>query len=180
MIPLIWLTIAFALSEIILAIVKHSQSGTTKNRNDRGSMILLWIMITSGITGGFFLAKPVIPFWSGFGFVFIISGLIIRWIAIVQLGKSFTVDVSVSKKSCLKTDGFYTRIRHPSYSGLLSVIVGFAATMSSFYSFLILVIPSLLAVIYRIRVEEELMAAEFGDSYIEYKSVSKKLIPGIY
>ena len=76
-------------------------------------------MITIGFTGGFFLSKPVNHFWTGFGFPFIIGGLIIRWIAILQLGKSFTVDVAITDAASLKTDGIYERVRHPSYLGML-------------------------------------------------------------
>ena len=100
--------------------------------------------------------------------MFIIGGLIIRWIAILQLGKSFTVDVAITNASKLKTDGIYKRIRHPSYSGMLAVVFGFSVAMCSFYSFLVFMIPVFMAVNYRIRVEEMLLINEFGDSYSEY------------
>jgi protein-S-isoprenylcysteine O-methyltransferase Ste14 len=35
-------------------------------------------------------------------------------------------------------------------------------------------------VIYRIYVEEKVLVKEFGNSYLEYKSKTKRLIPGIY
>ena len=79
-----------------------------------------------------------------------------------------------------KTDGIYEWVRHPSYSGMLLVMVGFSATMSCFYSFLILVVPVFAAVLYRINIEEKVLINEFGDSYLEYKSRTKKLVPGIY
>ncbi len=96
-------------------------------------------------------------------FLFIAGGLIIRWIAILQLGKSFTVDVAMTNAAKLKTDGIYERIRHPSYLGILSVVFGFSCTMNSIYSFLVLVVPVFIAVIYRISVEEKVLMAEFGD-----------------
>jgi protein-S-isoprenylcysteine O-methyltransferase Ste14 len=63
---------------------------------------------------------------------------------------------------------------------MLSIVFGFSIIMSSFYSFLILVIPVFVAAVYRIRVEEMVLINEFGDSYLEYKSRTKKLVPGIY
>ena len=180
MIPLIYLSLGYAISELLLMFVKRSKHGTAKTREDKGSLILIWVMITLGFTGAFFLSKPVNSFWAGFGFAFIIAGLIVRWVAILQLGKAFTVDVAITEAATLKTDGIYERIRHPSYSGMLAVVMGFGATMSSFYSFLVLVIPVLIAVIYRIYVEEKVLVKEFGNSYLEYKSKTKRLIPGIY
>jgi protein-S-isoprenylcysteine O-methyltransferase Ste14 len=178
--PAIYMSFAFALSELLLMIIKRSDSVTSRTRNDRGSLIFLWLMITIGFTSGFFLSKPINQFWGGFGFVFIIYGLIIRWIAILQLGKSFTVDVAITSSSNLKTDGIYKRIRHPSYSGILLIVVGFSAIMSSLYSFLVLVVPVFIAINYRINIEEKVLINEFGESYRIYRSETKKLIPFIY
>ena len=180
MIPIVWLAFAFAFSELLLMVVKRSKIGTAKTRKDRGSLILLWIIITIGFTCAFFLAKPVRQFYTGAGFGFITGGLIIRWISIIQLGKSFTVDVAITDVAKLKTNGIYERVRHPSYLGLLLIIIGFSVTLSSFYSFLVLAVPVFLAISYRISVEEKVLISEFGDSYLEYKTKTKKIIPGIY
>jgi protein-S-isoprenylcysteine O-methyltransferase Ste14 len=164
----------------MLMVFKRSRRESVTTRKDRGSMILLWVMITSGFTLGFLLSKPASQFWTGFGFAFIVLGLIIRWIAIMQLGNSFTVDVSISKNAMLKTDGIYEKIRHPSYLGMLLVVAGFGATMNSLYSLLVLVIPVFFAVVYRISVEERVLVNEFGNSFIKYAESTKKLIPGIF
>jgi protein-S-isoprenylcysteine O-methyltransferase Ste14 len=177
---IISLSIIFALSELLLALVKHAKSGSSKTRGDKGSLIIMWLSITLGFTAGFFLSGQMNQFWCGFGFVFIISGLIIRWASILQLGKSFTVNVAITDSARLKTDGLYQRIRHPSYTGLLAVIMGFAFVMSSIYSFIAFVAPVFLSVLYRIRIEEKILINEFGDSYLEYKRRTKRIIPGIY
>jgi protein-S-isoprenylcysteine O-methyltransferase Ste14 len=178
--PVIYMSFAFALSEFLLMMIKRSDGATSKTRNDKGSMIFLWLMITFGFTGGFFLSKPINFFWAGFGLTFIVGGLIIRWIAILQLGNSFTVDVAITNAANLKTDGIYETIRHPSYSGILLVVVGFSAIMSSLYSFLVFVPPVFLAIIYRIKIEEKVLLKEFGESYLKYAANTKKLIPWIF
>jgi protein-S-isoprenylcysteine O-methyltransferase Ste14 len=180
MIPIVYLSFAFAFSELLLMFIKRSTAATAKTREDKGSLIFLWLMISLGFIAGFFLSKPVDQFWSGFGIPFIAAGLIIRWIAILQLGKSFTVDVAITDCAKLKTDGIYKRVRHPSYLGILSVVFGFSCTMNSVLSFLVLVVPVLIAVLYRISVEEKVLMTEFGESYMAYKTGTKKIIPGIY
>jgi protein-S-isoprenylcysteine O-methyltransferase Ste14 len=177
---IILLSYLFAFSEFILMIIKRSKTGRIRSRRDKGSLILLWVCITMGFTGGFFLSGPAVQFWSGFGTGFLIGGLIIRWIAIIQLGKSFTVDVAITEAAELKTDGMYERLRHPSYLGLIMIITGFSALMNSFLSFTVLVIPVFLAVLYRIKVEEELLISEFGPRYINYMASTKKIIPFIF
>ncbi len=171
---------AFGLSELLLMIVKRSRVGSVKTRGDKGSLLFLWSTITLGFAGGFILAGPASPFWTGFGVPLIAGGLLIRWIAILQLGKAFTVDVAITEKANLKTDGIYSRVRHPSYSGILLIVTGFAAVMDSFNSLMVLAVPVLIAVLYRIRVEETLLAKEFGERYSEYKNETKKLLPGIF
>jgi protein-S-isoprenylcysteine O-methyltransferase Ste14 len=180
MISIVYLSLVFAFSELILMLFKRSKTGFSKTQKDNGSMILIWILITFGFFGGFYLANPINDFSEGFGFVFIVAGLIIRWISILQLGKSFTVDVAITNTAKLKTDGLYKRIRHPSYTGLFSIVLGFSFIMSSFYSFLVLAVPVFLAISYRIVVEEKVLIAEFGESYIKYKSRTKRIIPGIF
>jgi len=182
---IIYLTFVFAFSEFLLMLLKNSRIKTAKTRKDQGSMILIWVMITIGFTLGFFLAKHyswnfINSVIGGIGLMLVLTGIIIRWLAIIQLGKSFTVDVAITDAAKLKTDGLYKKIRHPSYLGLLLIIVGFSSTMNSLYSFLVLSVPVFIAVLYRIRVEEKVLTNEFGEMYSEYKFKTKKLIPGIY
>jgi len=182
---IIYLTFVFAFSELLLMVFKHSRIETAKTRKDQGSMMLIWVMITIGFTLGFFLAKHgsfnfINSAITGIGLLMIMTGIIIRWLAIIQLGKSFIVDVAITEVTELKTDGLYKKIRHPSYLGLLLIIIGFSVTMNSFFSFLVLVVPVFIAVIYRISVEEKVLTNEFGESYSGYKSRTKKLIPGIF
>jgi protein-S-isoprenylcysteine O-methyltransferase Ste14 len=181
----VYLSYAFALTEIVLLVVKHSKGGNVKTRKDRGSLILLWVMIMIGFTGGFILSKfesriSVNYFYIWVGFVIILIGLIVRWVSIIQLGKSFTVDVAITDVARLKTDGLYKRVRHPSYSGLLLVILGFSVTMNSLLSIIAAVLPIFIAVVYRIHIEETLMLEEFGAKYKDYCKTTKKILPYIY
>jgi len=180
MISIVYLSLVFAFSELMLMVFKRSKAGFSKTQKDNGSMILIWISITLGFFGGFYLANPANEFFEGFGLAFIVTGLIIRWVAILQLGKSFTVDVAITDTAKLKTDGLYERVRHPSYSGLLAIVMGFSFIMSSVYSFLVLAVPVFLAINYRIVVEEKVLVNEFGNSYLEYRSRTKRIIPGIF
>jgi protein-S-isoprenylcysteine O-methyltransferase Ste14 len=180
-----YLSFAFAFSEFLLMLFKNSRTTLAKSRNDNGSMILIWVTITLGFTGGFILAKYnswniVNYIISGIGSILILTGVIIRWLAIIQLGKSFTVDVAITDGAKLKQDGLYKRIRHPSYLGLLLIITGFTLIMNNFYSFLVFIFPVGFAIIYRIKIEESVLMNEFGDDYSEYVTKTKKLIPGIF
>lgn len=47
-------------------------------------------------------------------------------------------------------------------------------------SLLVITLPITLVLIYRIRVEEEILVNEFGARYLEYMKTTRKMVPGIY
>lgn len=181
---LILLSIAFFVSELILMLVKRSNKIDLKRQNDKGSLVLLWVVITLCFTFGFTFANYRV--WTLInlaiaiiGVVVIVLGAITRWIAIIQLSSAFTVDVAISNNHKLKTDGIYKYVRHPSYSGLLLIMVGFAISLNSVISLIGIALPMLAAILYRIYVEEQILISEFGDTYTNYKTHTSKILPGI-
>lgn len=181
---LILLSVLFFVSEFLLMLVKRSKKIDRKRQNDKGSLVLLWVVITVCFTFGFMFANY--KTWTlinyaiyVIGVVIIISGVIIRWISIIQLSSAFTVNVAIANNHKLKTNGVYKYIRHPSYLGLWLIMFGFSVSMNSYFSILIITIPMFLAILYRIKVEEVILLAEFGNAYVEYKNKTKKLIPKV-
>lgn len=182
---IIYLSFVFGLSELALVLFKRSESRSVKTRYDKGSLILLWVIMISCITAGFFMAKysewiPINYILALTGIVLYISGLIIRWISIIQLKKRFTVDVVINRGHILETGGLYKHIRHPSYLGLLLILAGLSLAMNSLISFIIVIVPVFMGLNYRIFVEEKLLDAEFGEEYVNFRSTRKKIIPYIF
>ena len=113
------------------------------------------------------------------GLVMVAIGTIIRVAARRSLGKRFTHGLRTVDDYGLVTSGVYTYVRHPSYTGLLLIHPGTGLLFGSVFGFLtmLLFIPTIL---YRIRVEENMLIEEFGEEYFEYSKRSKKLIPILY
>lgn len=182
---LIYLSYFFFISEFVLMLLKRSQKTTVTRRNDKGSLLIIWISVPVTLTAGFYIEGFGIWSFSNnivyyTGLLIFLIGLILRGFAIFQLKKAFTVDVAISKDQVIKTDGLYKKIRHPSYSGLLLILVGLSIAMNDVISFFVISITNFITISYRIFVEERVLTDEFGDSYIKYKSTTKKIIPGIY
>ncbi|NOY58301.1 MAG: isoprenylcysteine carboxylmethyltransferase family protein [Calditrichaeota bacterium] len=166
-------------------VTKRSKKNGTKTKNDKKSLVLFWITIPLSLTIGFFTANR--QEWNTLnysiailGFSIFMIGIIIRWVSIIQLNKEFTVDVAITKNHNLKTDGMYKNLRHPSYLGLLLICFGLSISMNSITSFLVITIPILLAIIYRIKIEENLLIKEFGEIYKNYTMRTRKIIPKLY
>jgi protein-S-isoprenylcysteine O-methyltransferase Ste14 len=75
--------------------------------------------------------------------------------------------------------GPYRWIRHPSYTGSLLTIAGFLLCATN-WAALAGVVPVLVGLLYRIRVEEQALSEELGDAYRSYASRTKRLIPFVY
>ncbi len=68
----------------------------------------------------------------------------------------------------LVTDGIYAYARHPQYTGLFLVILGFLVQWPTFLT--VLMAPVLIyAYVHLARVEERRAEAEFGEAYYEYE-----------
>jgi protein-S-isoprenylcysteine O-methyltransferase Ste14 len=181
----IFFSLLFLISEILLVLTKHSVRKSVARQKDRGSLIFMWTAICAGLTFGFINARYTSwnmadYFIAAVGIIMIIAGFAIRWTAIIQLKRAFTVDVAINSAHELKTNGLYKIIRHPSYLGLLLIMTGEAISMASLISFAVVFLPVCIAVIYRIHVEEQLLKEAFGEKYSIYKLNTKIIIPFIY
>jgi protein-S-isoprenylcysteine O-methyltransferase Ste14 len=172
----------WVVSEISVAIAKRSRGGST--RKDRGSLMLLWIVITIAAFAGGTIASSVpagrMPrgaFWIGIALI--VLGIIVRAIAIATLWRYFTVDVAIASGHELIERGMYRFIRHPSYTGSLLSFLGLGIAMRNWISFAVVVIATFLALSYRVRVEEAALIEHFGDRYREYMKRTKRFIPGV-
>jgi protein-S-isoprenylcysteine O-methyltransferase Ste14 len=175
----------FMFQELILAILMRSDAKTVRKRSDKGSLPLLWVVITISFTAGFNLAYYGSWHISNYlfgvlGLTTYLAGFVIRWIAIVQLRKAFTVDVAIRAGQELKTNGIYRLVRHPSYLGGILMIAGVAIGMNTIMSVIVVIVPVFLAFSYRISVEEELLIETFGDKYKTYTKTTKRIIPYLY
>jgi protein-S-isoprenylcysteine O-methyltransferase Ste14 len=179
------ISVVWVLSEIILAIVLHSNR-TDKSR-DKYSLAYLWFTIIVSITAGSMTASMKVGYIPGIfritayiGLFFVLFGLVVRWIAILTLRRYFTVNVAIRKDHKIVNNGLYKTIRHPAYSGNLLSFFGLAVYFANWLTFIIIFVPVLCAFLYRIKIEEEALIAQFGKKYIAYKEKTNRLIPYLW
>jgi protein-S-isoprenylcysteine O-methyltransferase len=110
----------------------------------------------------------------------LVTGIAVRWWAIVVLGRFFTSDLAVQPGHRIVRAGPYRLVRHPSYSGLLISFVGIGLALYNWLSLICLFVLVAAAVIYRIRVEERMLEQEFGAEYAEYRRRTSRLVPGLF
>jgi protein-S-isoprenylcysteine O-methyltransferase Ste14 len=180
------ISLVWCLSEIALGRLRHS-TGSSSGKVDRSSLRLLWATIIPAVSVGCYLGARGTGYVAAgaaavsmCGLVFIIVGLIIRWVAILTLKSHFTTDVSIQSAHRLATSGIYGIVRHPAYSGSLLSFAGLGLTFANWLSTGVILVPILCAFLYRIKVEEEALRGHFGEGYTAYRSKVKCLLPLIY
>lgn len=164
------------------------QSRKKEERRDRGSSVFL--AIVAGIGAVLFFAFPVllpattirgvgslILFFIGV--LLVVLGGALRWYAIRTLGTHFMGSVVIRHDQSVVHTGPYRLIRHPSYSGILLIVLGFGLMESDWASLLAITLGMLVGLLYRMKVEEEEMC--YFPEYVAYMQRTKKrLIPYVY
>jgi len=182
-VALYWTWVA---SEVLLQVVARTSRGSDEVK-DRGSLLLLlpaifgsiWISVWYRDAHGRTMLGGA--HWLGTAaFILLIVGLAIRWTAIITLGRSFSTNVAIHATQTVHKTGLFRWVRHPSYTGMLLILAAIGISQRNWVSLAIMLAFPTAALIYRIHVEEMALTEAFGEDYVEYTKVTKRLLPGIY
>jgi protein-S-isoprenylcysteine O-methyltransferase Ste14 len=141
----------------------------------------LWLGVIAYMINPAWMAWSAMPLpswlrWSGAGFS-LLSIALLTW-TLPTLGTNLTDTVVTRERHTLVTRGPYRWIRHPFYVAMALVSLGSALLAANWFVLASgAVVFALLAV--RSRVEEQLLAARFGDAYREYKDRTGRFLPKI-
>ncbi|MCG6963950.1 MAG: isoprenylcysteine carboxylmethyltransferase family protein [Acidobacteria bacterium] len=175
----------FPVSEIALSLIKRSRGRAAKSE-DRGSMRLLWLSICLGVVlataaewvPGTQLPVPL-PTIRVAALALLVGGLVVRWTAILTLGRLFTVDVAIHSDHDVVEHGLYRYMRHPSYTGLLIAFVGLGLFFADWLSIVVLLVPIILGVLNRVVKEERALLESLGPAYAAYCARTRRFVPGL-
>ena len=148
-----------------------------------------WFIVVGMVTAFYlppveYLFLPAVLLHSiwmeGIGLLMIFLGSVLFIWARRALGHSYSGHLSVVRGQRLVQSGPYRVIRHPAYAGYVLIVLGLAlgySSLAGFASILLVLLPS---VIYRIRVEDKLLAEQFEAEFEDYACRTRRLIPGLW
>jgi protein-S-isoprenylcysteine O-methyltransferase Ste14 len=181
-IALVVATVAMAVAGLLSA--ANLSTGEREDRSNR------WIIGALGLLG---FLSAWLPAYTDRKEFWVLDGDAVRWLGVALyagggvlrlwpvfiLGRRFSGLVAIQPGHALVTDGLFSRIRNPSYLGLLILSLGWALAFRSGVGVLLAVlnIPPLIA---RMNSEERLLHAQFGQEYEAYRARTWRLLPGIY
>jgi len=178
---LVWLA-----SELWLGWRRRSTDASRSR--DRGTLRLLLVTVYASVAlaawlsyRGWLRYPPewrFALFWTGIAMM--VAGMLFRWWAVRVLAAYFTVDVTIRPGHRLIRSGPYRRLRHPSYTGSLATFYGFALALGDAGSLLAIALPVTAAFLWRIRIEERVLAEAFPDQYPAYARETQRLIPFVW
>jgi len=154
---------------------------------DRASTRNLVLMVAAGVLVASFALRDVpsaaigpVTAARGVALVLLWAGIALRQWSFRTLGRYFTFTIETSGDQPVIATGPYRVLRHPSYTGLLLVLVGIGLLLGNWLSLLAVAVAVTAALVYRIGVEERALEAALGDRYREYAATRKRLIPYVW
>ena len=176
----------WALSEIVgsYIIPRLRQKGEVKTRSDRGSRLVIWLGIFIAIfLSDYFATHGITPIPEPFfyvGLFLMITGILFRQYSIWVLGRFFSTKVRIVSDHRIVKEGPYKYLRHPSYTGMLMILLGLGLASRTWLGTIIILALFSLVIGYRINVEEKTLRVEFGQEYVEYAKKTKRLVPILF
>jgi protein-S-isoprenylcysteine O-methyltransferase Ste14 len=116
-------------------------------------------------------------FWLGAALT--VAGLLFAVWAREHLGRNWSRSVTLKQDHELITSGPYAVVRHPIYTGILTGFLGSVIAEGQVRSLIALLLVSL-ALLAKLRLEEQWMRSHFGDSYGAYAQRVAALVPFVF
>jgi hypothetical protein len=130
-ISLLWKILywSWIVTEVLVLLITRTRRGGGEI-SDRGSLIVLWVVIFCSLTAGgwagavcTFAAFPSTHRIRPLALGVLALGLVIRWSAIYTLGRSFSANVAIHSTQTLNRSGLFRYMRHPSYTGMVVIFL---------------------------------------------------------
>ncbi|MEO5570418.1 MAG: isoprenylcysteine carboxylmethyltransferase family protein [Bacteroidia bacterium] len=157
-----------------------------KFSSDKNTVWLILIVsgfgqITSLMEWAYFRQSlPDFSTWTIIGAIMLIAGTVFRLHAIKVLGKYFSATVQIKDEHRIISQGPYSVLRHPSYTGAYIAMLGCAVFLHSFIGILIFGVGMLYVYHKRIRAEENTLTEQFKQEYVLYSKRTFKMFPYIW
>jgi protein-S-isoprenylcysteine O-methyltransferase Ste14 len=108
--------------------------------------------------------------------LFVISA-VTSWTASIALGRYLRVDAALDTQHELIRTGPYRFVRNPIYTSMLCMLLATALLVTPLWLFIAALAVFLLGTTIRIRAEETLLAARFGEQFTAYRRSVSRLVP---
>jgi protein-S-isoprenylcysteine O-methyltransferase Ste14 len=139
--------------------------------------ILLVAIAYSLLLQGHFWERSTQPWQSALSIVLFVLASLLSWTGTRALGRQWRIDAGLSDDHELVTSGPYRFVRHPIYTSLLCVLLGTGVLITPWWLLLPSLLPFIIGTEIRVRIEDNLLASQFGERFAEYQKRVPAYIP---
>ena len=164
-------------------VVRNIDRPRTRSRR-LSSTVGIALQAAGCVAGGIGFTKPVLPWWAPYSLVstrlvLLLGGTAVALFlsAAATMGKNWSLVARTRQDHELVRTGPFAIVRHPIYLALLLYVISIAAALGHWQQLLIAVPLYLAGTIIRIRDEETLLRAQFGEEHARYVREVRALIP---
>ncbi len=148
------------------------------DRRSRWGMLLEAVAYALLWQGSFWTRTPGLASIVVSACLFSLASLL-SWTAARSLGRHLHLDAATLQNHSLIKTGPYRFIRHPIYASMLSLLLAMGVLVAPWYLLLPALAIFLTGTEIRIRLEDHLLAARFGQEFETYRSRVSALIPAL-
>ena len=162
---------------IPFALIKRSNNPAKQiDRRARWGVVICAVAYALLWQGKFWLRQP--HSWQfALSFVFFALGILLSWTSTRALGRQWRIDAGLSSDHELIMAGPYRFVRHPIYTSMLCVLLATGFVVTSLPRFLLALIVFLVGTEIRVRIEDQLLASQFGNTFQQYRQSVPAYIP---
>ena len=118
------------------------------------------------------------PGWKIFpAAVLLVLAAILSWTAVAALGRHWRFDASLDADHHLVRSGPYCFVRHPIYASMLCMLLGTGLIVAQWPLFVSAILIFLIGTEIRVRIEDGLLASQFGEEFTAYRRRVPSYIP---
>jgi len=172
-----WAILVLYFVALLIFIARYGRK-EGKKRQDPTPVIILAIV---GVIVIGYARIGVLPNWLFYpGEVLFVVGAAFTFWSYSLLGRYLSAHVQVFPEHKVIENGPYRYIRHPGYLGQIVAFIGLGLAVQSWVALLAILVVAGGLLLYRIRNEEEFLAAELGDDYVKYMKRTKRFLPFVW
>jgi protein-S-isoprenylcysteine O-methyltransferase Ste14 len=169
-----------------LATWKNGKTGGEKKRNNAGVggyigqqlgfavITLLWRGKSLLVPGGGLAAATLL---SVLALILGVGSVLLQIAALKALGKQWAIAARVVEEHKLITTGPYGVVRNPIYTGMFARLLATGIAVSAWWALLAGMVIFWVGTVVRIRAEETVLRATFGEEFNEYARKVPSLFP---
>jgi len=143
-----------------------------------GLFIVPVIYVTTGEPR--FAGYPFHPVPAWLGILVFAFSLLLFYRTHRDLGRFWSVTLEIRQTHCLVTTGVYRHVRHPMYAAFFLWAIAQALLLPNWFAGLAGLVGFGTLFGFRVRSEERMMEATFGDAYRAYAERTWRVVPGVF